>query len=1219
MADTLDRTVTITLRAANDAYVQSIAAAATATNAALASMNNATAGADKSVQALNQSVAATGAATTAAASNTQILAAAIEETSKNMTANAAAAAASATGTQQLTTAAAASATAQANAATATEKTTEALASQAKASTDAAAKVKETGAAVSEAGGKASEAAGNIEKAGEKTSAVSEFFKGLKEEAVKLVPGLDDVLKIATGVATGMEGLEIAKQVGEWLLDVGEKALTSSGQMGKISESIEKMKSGIEDLVGKAITMLASGITATIGPALDALVAWVEDAMKELGALGDWFQKSGTASSAFQATLSVLATLFAPITKAVQELWTNIQTAFKQIQDFLQQHPAIWNAALTAVALVVANFVVELKVAFTLIGVVIQAVVFLVKQQFELFAAGLNALWQAAEFVWNSLKTGVKAVGDYYVWIFGLLPKPVQDAFKAVAQAVADWVRPILDFIGEMIGKIPGLAGYKATFDGLSTSLAAFGQKVIAGTAAQREANDATEEAAKKAKELADQQKSLGVMTADQAAAATLASVTLANTFNKLVDSHTQNIAQLTIAAKKAYSDLDSTRKSIEASGTAAQKSALDMQIKNIQAWATANHVALTDVKTAASAVAVVVSDITPAWAALDAELQKIGYTSEAVIVKAANDAALAWQKFTTSTSFNTAEQAQITQKTYTDLLKQIDTAQALGYTNEAARLDQQAAQVRTYADARGVILKEDATLWAAVAASIVPAVPNAILAVDTALVAMSDQANASFNQIIAMSQKVQFQTDAQIKDQLTSTTDAYNMMVNIAGTSAGEQLRITEAYYAQLKTDIEQNGQYYDDAERAKVQATLQAMMQVAQANHTTLETVKSEHTAATAQVSLLWTNMAQNMGRSIKQAASTMADTLVSGTGSFATACKTMLADIEKAFVKTFLQTAMDAVGQFVKNALTGQGGLLESLGKVVSGFLDMGKSATDAAKTATDAMKTTASAVSGGTQAAGSVGSAASSAGGGASAAIGSTLNSVMGITNMVTGAISAISGVISNFQLAGQTKVMENQQNLMIWIYQDIHGQILPALNLAIIPRMDDAQRFYQMIWDQLSGGFNDLRDKFDGLWVMLNDHLNRIEYNVLPAILAAIGGGGATSSGAAASMQPVIDAVTAGAASIVNACGTAAASVVDAVRGIGSLPVTLASGLPATGAASDLSPITTLLAQIQGALTQSSLRPNVTLNVEAAATAQDTANLIVRQLQLAGIMH
>jgi hypothetical protein len=1222
MADILDRTVTVTLQAVNAAYMQSVNAAAQATNAALGSIQTATTGASESVNALTATLGASADATTAAATNAQTLSAAIDQTTLGFAAQADAAKTAAANTQTVTAATAATATAANNAAAATEKTAQALTAQGTAAAGATAAAKETGTALADTGTKAAAAGENIKTAGEKTSTTGGFFSGLKDEAVKLVPGLGDVLSMAAGVATGMEGLQIAQKVGAYLLDLGEKALTSSGQMAKITAAVDTVKTGFEDLAEHTIQQLAGGISDLIGPALDKFIQWITNLMSWLKALGDWFTNSGTAASVFEGVLSALGTLFAPVTKAVEDLWTNIKSAFSEIQQLIAAHPAAWQAVLTAITVLVTNFIVDFKLAWALIGAVVQAAVFLVRQQFDLFAAGLTGLWQAAEFVWDKLKAGVSAVGAWFEQIFLSLPKPVQDAFQTVAQAIAQWTQPIFAFISDMVAKIPGLSSYKSTFDAVSASLTTFGQKVVAGTAAQKAANDASDAAAAKAKELAAAQTQLGVMTADQTAKATASALALGDAFEKLKNSGTQNLQQLTQAGQTAYTQLETTQQQIAASGTAEQKAALATQLANLKDWAAANGVVFTELGAKAAAVAPAVAALAtnPAWDALRDQMKAIGFVSEASIVAAANQSELAWETFFQRSSQSSEATAQFIQKQYTNLSAQIEAARAAGYTAEVNRLSQMAMNARTAAAARGVILTEDVTLWNNVQKAI-DAIPPSLAVLDQAISSMGDASTAATTQMLADMAKIPFETDKDVADTLNSLTRGYNAQMALASSSVNEQLRINQAYYDALKKEIDANGVYYNDAQRAQVQTDLQTQLEFAKNHGQTLETIKTQTTQTTEQVSALWQNLGTNMTRTIKTAAGDMADDLITGDKSFGQACKDMLTSLEEAIVKTFLQTGLDAVMNFVKQGFSGSGGLLGALDSAIGKFTSLGKSASDA--------------LGSGTSAAGSAGSAAGSAtSGGSSAAsgIGSALGSIGGVVNVISGAISAIASIGSFFEERGQTKVMENQQNLLIWIYEDIHGQLMPALNMAIIPRMDNALAQGNSIidnlahgfntanvwlgglWDQLSRGFNDMRTWGGALWDQLSRGFNDLR-TALAAQLAAAG----AAPAATMNLQPLLDALTAATATLGGAIQNAAAAIVNAVSGIGQLPAD-AQSIAGGGAAEDgdLAPITNLLAQIQNALTQGSLRPNVALTVAAGPGPQDIANAVVKQLQLAGVM-
>lgn len=1243
MADILDRTVTITLRAVSDAYNNSITAAAKTTDAAIDSINKTVATASKGFDGLSTTVLASGAASANASQTIGQLTDALSTNTKTLADNATAAASAAADNTKVAQAAAATTTAQTAAAASTTKATAAVETQGAAANDAAVKVTAVGSALKDTGAKAADTGDKLKDTGAKTSLVGGFFSGLKDKATELIPGLGGIATMAAGVASGMGALEIAKQVGGWLLDVGTKALTSSGQINKINDTVTAVKGGFEDLVGRGIQLLATAFTATLGPAIDQLVTWLTEGMKWLKALADWFANSGTASAIFQGVLSTLATLFKPIIDALQLLWTNIQEKFADIQKFLQEHQEIWHAVLVGLSIVITNWVTSTKLIFDVIGLAIKGLTWLVQQQFKLITDAIGAAVTTASFLWTKLKDGVSAVGEFFTKVFLSLPGPVEDAFKAVAETIANWVKPIFDFIGGLIDKIPGLGAYKATFDSVSASITAFGQKIAGGTAAQKAANDAADEAKAKAEALAKAQQALGIMTADAADKAVKGSLALADTFSGLVETGTQNIAQLTIAAKSAYNDLESTRQKIEASGTDAQKNALDTQIKYIQDWAAKNKVALVDVQQQAAATA---EAIATSFAVLDANLQKIGFISKTSVIGAANDSELAWETFFDRTSHGADEAAQFIQKTYTDLDKQIEAARAAGYTNEVTRLENMQAKVAAVADAQKVKLKEVQDAYDAISKSIAAIVP-ASDAADKAIEAMANESLAATRTMIDGMQSFSFETDKQVKAALDSVTDGYQNQIAIAGTSEAEKVRITEAAYAELKAQIEANGVSFDANERAKVQAALESMNQIMHENDLTLEHATTTTAAATEEQSASWTNLGKNMEKSMKSAASSMADALVSGDKSFGQVMGDMLKSLEKAFLQTFIKTGLDAVTQFVKKAFTGEGGLMgafkaaeDALKSFGSGFSKIFGGGGDAAKTAVDA------------------GKQASNTAGSALGGVGSALGGIGGAVSAIGGAVSAITGVIGIFQMKGQTKVLENIQNILIYIFEDTRGTIIPWLTGPFTQMMLKDRAFFEdwqwknygfeKAWadriygpDGLMGWFARLfqyqasdtatvlnaintaaaavTQAFGGVTIAAGfDPVVNAINSAAAAIVAAIQASATNTAAAfaAGSFAPVVSAVQAAAQAVVAALEQTTQQLGAAIAGIGSLPATV------TGAADsgpvDLSPVTSLLMQVRDALSQGSLRPNVQLNVESGATANEVAQTIVRQLQLAGVI-
>jgi phage-related protein len=1258
VADILDRTVTITLRAVSDAYNNSIQAAAKTTDAAIDSITKQVASAGQGFNSLTTQVTQAGTAAGAVSQSTQQLTGALEANTKGLTENAAAAASAASNNTKIAQAASATATAEAAASVSTDKATNAVKAQGDAAAASSKHIVDVGTAVEQAGTKASAAGDKIKESGEKSGFAAGLLDGLKDKAKDLIPGLGGVLSIATGVAGGLGTLQIAEKVGGYLADLAGKALESSGQIEKINETVGKVKSGFEDLVTLDVQLAADAFNATLGPAIEAVIGWITEGLKWLRALADWFASSGTASSAFQAVLSTLARLFKPVIDAVKDLWAKVQENFAAIAQFLQQHQEIWRAVLLVVALVVTNFVQGLKNSFTLLGYVIQGLVWLVEQQFKLIGDGISFAVNTITTVFDKLKQAAQFVADTFKSVFDALPGPVQDAFKAVAQAIEDWVKPIFDFIGSLIDKIPGLRDYKSTFDSISASVTSFGKTLLEGVGAQKQANDASDTAKAKAAELAKAQQALGVMTADQAVAAVKAASDTAAAFTKLVDSHTQNIAQLTQAAKAAYQSLADTRQKIDASGTAEQKAQLDAQIKNIQAWAAANHVALTDVQAVVAATA-------SAFGSLTDYLNKIGFVSKASVIQAAVDSGHAWDDFFDRSQHSAEETAQFIQKQYTALDAQIKAARDAGYTHEVDLLEKEQAKVRATADANGISIKQVTDAVNALNDAIVKLVP-ATDAADKAIEGWTDDALRSVRAQTDGMDLIKATTDKMVASQLDAITNGYEQQIKIAGQSEEEKVRITQQYYELLKAQVEQYGAVYTADQRDQVQAALQNMLQLTKANDATLETMKAQTKAATDDQAESWTNLAKNMGQAMKKAASSMADALVNGNQSFGEVMKSMLKDLEKAFVQTFLKTGLDAVTKFVTEGLKGSGGLLSSLGSLGDTVESVGKKVASLFGSAGSAASGVASAAGNVGSVAGTAGSAVGAAGGIANAASGASsgaasaasgiLGSIGSVVSIASQAVSAIASVIQIFEERGQTKVLENIQQYLGQIYGQLLSVVAPALQKTIwdianyeLHAMDGwrwdlhgwlqgwadrlygtsgLQGWFAQLWQLLGGLQQAVVAAIQGLGAALSSlqNLNIAAAAFAPvvaaiaaaqtAIVNAIAASADATSKAfgSAGFDPIVQAVNAASAAIVQALGAAAQTLQQAIAGIGSLPAAVAS--PGEGV--DLSPLTAMLAQIRDALSQGSLRPNVTLTVEVGNNTEEISREIVRELQLAGVM-
>jgi hypothetical protein len=1242
MADILDRTVTITLKAVNDAYTSAIQNAAKITDDAVKTIQETAAGASKSFDTLSTSVASTGTVASTATQSTAALSKALDAANESLAKNAAATTQAASGNQAIATSSTQAATAEKAISDATAKTTDAVKSQAAAAADASTKIAATGSTLQDTATKAAAAGDSVKGAGEKTSIAGGFFGTLKDKIAEASPGLGKLTEIAGGVATGMAGLQIAEVAAGWLVDVGKKALDSSGQLGGIEKTFTEVQEAIEGFVGRGIQALFSALSA-LGPIFNPLIEGIEELFKWLSAFGDWLSKSGTLSAVFQTVLATLKTLFAPVIQAAQDLWKAITDAFSKIQQILQDNPAIWQAALAAVAFVVTNLATELKVVFAVIGLAVQGVVALVKLDFELLATGIGAVVDGLTFVWDKLKAAVAAVGDVFHTVFNALPGPVADAFKAVAQTIANWVGSIVGFVSGLIDKIPGLQGYKSTFDSISSSLLTWGKTIADGTSKQKAANDAAEEAATKAKALAAAQQQVGIMTKDATDKAVAGALAQTKAWDTLKDSGTQSLAALAVGAKNTYQALLDTQTKTAATATDTQKQALAQQIAAIQQWATVHHVALTDAVADTAELADAIVKTNPFLDALTERYKQFGLATQTAVIELANQSQLAWETFTTRQQHSAEETTAFIQLQYEDLEKQVDAAREAGYTNEVARIESMQAQVAKFADAAGIKLKSVTDAYNAITKSIEAIAP----ASDDATRAISGMADKSLEASAAMANgmdQVAVRTDKSVQAQLDSITNGYKQQIAIAGTSAAEQARIAQDYYAKLKDLVAQSGDTWGAAEQQKFVATRDAMQKATDAVHVALDKTKQDTQDTTEQLSMFWQNFGKAADKAVRQAASSMADALVNGDKSFGETCKAMLKDLEKAFLQTFINVGLKSVTTFIENAFTGKGGLL-------SVFSDTAKQAQDLGKTISSSlpMMSTPS----GLTDLGNLGGGAGSAGSGASGILGA-LGGVGGAINVVSGAVSAISGVLSYFAERGQTKVLENIQDVLLLIYGQLVSVVAPTLQTGLMFIANYELHFWTDWEWKWVAYFTNWEDRlFSTVQATGKATVNAVAawgaaiVQAVQQSAAAAGAGAAADATVAAintqgaaivqavgatataigdavstaaagapilSLDPVVTALKSASDAITAAIGNAATATVNAIAGIGSIPATITND----GSGTDLSPITTLLQSITTALTQGSLRPNVQLNVESTPAANDIANTIVRQLQLQGVI-
>lgn len=1244
MADILDRTVTITLKAVNDAYNSAITAAAKTTDDAISSINTSVASASKGFDSLSTSVTATGQVAGGTTQSTIALSNALDTANKALASNATASAQAATASNAITQSGTAAAVAEKSVADNAAKATDAVKVQSLAAAETAIRVSAAGDALKSTGEKASEAGSKVKEAGEKTSLAGSFIDTLKEKALQSIPGLGGLANIAGGVASGLAGFQIAQAAAEWIFDVGKKALESSGQLTAVSKVVGEIQESIEGLIGRAIQGLF-GALAALAPLFNPIIDGIEQAIKWLSALGDWFSKSGTASAVFKSVLTALTGLFQPVIDALESFWQTIMEVFGNIQKFLAEHPAVWQAMLAGVVIMITNLVAEIRLAFAIIGVLFRGFVDLVQGEWKLITDIFNVAASAIGWVWSKLTAGVQAIGDVFRTIFTALPGPVQDAFKAVANTILDWVTKIIGFVGDLVSKIPGLKEYRETFDSISGGLVSWTQKIAGGTAAQKAANDAAEEAKKKAQELAKAQEQVGIMTKDATDKAVAGALAMASTFDKLRDSGTESLAALAVAAKNTYTNLVDAQTKTAATATDAQKRSITEQISAIQQWANAHHVALTDAVADTADLVEETQKLDPFLVALTARYQALGLATRGAVIDLANQSQLAWETFTTRQQHTAAESAAFIQAQYANLEKQVDAARAAGYANEVARLESMQAQVAAMAAASGIKLKAVSDAFDAITKSIDAIVPASDDAT-RAIVAMEDKSLDASKAMADGMDLVTARTDVAVQKQLDAISNGYAQQVAIAGTSLETQARLAQDYYAKLKDAIGQSGDTWTQAQKAQAQATMDAMKTATDAVHVGLDKSKKDTEDATEEMSQWWQNFGKAAEKAMKQAASAMADAIVNGNTSFGELCKKMLKDLEKAFIQTFLNTALNAVTGFIQKAFTDKGGLFDIFSSAAKAVTSLGKSVGDSLPMMQIPGATSIPGLgsSGGGSAAGGAGGALSSLGG--------ALGSIGGAINVVSSAVSAITGIISIFQMRGQTKVLENIQDMLILIYGQLLSVVAPTLQSGLMSIANYQLHFFDTwFWkwvDYLgrwadrafsatqAAGANSVAAIQAGAAAIVQAlqtlTLKDANADVLVAAVTTAGSNTvqAIQAGAAAtvavlkgvagapatvSLDPLTGALKDAAASIVAAIGKAATGTVEAIRGIGTLPSDV-TGEVTTNL--DLSPVTNLLAAVRDALTQGSLRPNVVLNVDSAPSAQDVAQTIVRQLQLQGVI-
>jgi hypothetical protein len=436
---------------------------------------------------------------------------------------------------------------------------------------------------------------------------------------------------------------------------------------------------------------------------------------------------------------------------------------------------------------------------------------------------------------------------------------------------------------------------------------------------------------------------------------------------------------------------------------------------------------------------------------------------------------------------------------------------------------------------------------------------------------MGRDAVSSLDRVTQAMNSLKFATDKDIDDMVYNVKTGWEKQVALAGTSTQEIMRINQAAWAQITQIVQAQWATMNDTQRqaiaqagAEVQKSADQYGQVL--GKTTADTAK-----ATDDQSKLWQQCAQNMNRAIKQAASDITDTLWSGDKSFGEVTKSMLTDIGKMFTQTFVQTGLQAVQKFVTDGTKGLQDFFKNMGGLGGLFGGSGSTA-----------------VQTGTQTGTGTGSSAAGA-----------LSGIGGAVSLVSGAVSAISGVISNFQLKGQTKVMENTQQLTGMIFYDVHG--LAIEGIAYFHFMEKWVFAFASKLDTLVSGVAGLVSRIDrDIMPILRefrfDVVGRIDRDIMPALRTMAGLGGLAIAAPSFNLQPIIDSFQSAISSIQSSFSSIS---------LGNLSI-------------DLSPLVSVMSDVRAALSQGALRPNVVLTVQTGVSTQQVANEIVRQLQLAGVI-
>lgn len=256
--------------------------------------------------------------------------------------------------------------------------------------------------------------------------VLDFITGLREGIQNLQPAFDVI---------GPKISALFSALGENMPGLGN-ALSSL--IIAFSPYIDLMTILAHTLLPTVISLLErfAPIIAAMAPVIIGLVA----AWKLLAVAMNIF-------GAVQGVLGFIQALktlgvFTKIATALQKAWNIVMIAFNVI---LRANPI--GLIITALTALVAGIVLAYQNSETFRNIV--------QSVWEAIKTAISVAWESViKPVWNALLTALKAIGDFFVWVWDTLIKP---AWTALSEGIKWWVEnvtiPAFNFIMDVLGKV----------------------------------------------------------------------------------------------------------------------------------------------------------------------------------------------------------------------------------------------------------------------------------------------------------------------------------------------------------------------------------------------------------------------------------------------------------------------------------------------------------------------------------------------------------------------------------------------------------------------------------------------------------------------------------------------------------------------------------------------------------------------------------------------